>query len=87
MQSENSYLLLIDSSTNTKEFKTLKKSFKKIITFDIESDREFTLNQIDHIVSDELIEKNELQLIDSKCIDYCQWYSQNNGNELLSYKM
>ena len=56
MQSENSYLLLIDSSTNTKEFKTLKKSFKKIITFDIESDREFTLNQIDHIVSDELIE-------------------------------
>lgn len=86
MQSENSYLLLIDSSTNTKEFKTLKKSFKKIITFDIESDREFTLNQIDHIVSDELIEKNELQLIDSKCIDYCQWYSQNNGNELLSYE-
>ena len=59
MQSENSYLLLIDSSTNTKEFKTLKKSFKKIITFDIESDREFTLHQIDHIVSDELIEKTE----------------------------
>ena len=28
-----------------------------------------------------LIDKSELKMIDSTCINLCQWYNENNGNE------
>ena len=28
----------------------------------------------------------ELKLIDSACINFCQWYNENNGDKLLSYE-
>jgi len=91
MQSKNyrdstSDILLVDSSISIKEFENLKKTFKKIITLDIISDRKFQEKKIPHIVSDDLIDESELQLIDSSCVNFCQWYTKNDGNELLSYE-
>ena len=64
----------------------IQLDFKKIITFDIKSDRILSDNSMKHEISDNLVTNNELKLIDSGCIDFCQWYNENNGNELLSHE-
>ena len=79
-------ILLIDSNVTENDLQNLKKTFKKIITFDIESDRKLITKKILHDVSDTLIDKSELKMIDSTCINLCQWYNENNGNESLSYE-
>ena len=79
-------ILLIDSTVTENDLQNLKKTFKKIITFDIESDRKLITKKVLHDVSDALIDKSELKMIDSTCINLCQWYNENNGNEVLSYE-
>ena len=78
--------LLVDSTITITKIKRLKLDFKKIITFDIKSDRLLSDNSMKHEISDNLVTNNELKLIDSGCIDFCQWYNENNGNELLSHE-
>ena len=79
-------ILLIDSTVTGNDLQNLKKTFKKIITIDLESDRKLITKKISHDVSDTLIDKSELKMIDSSCINLCQWYNENNGNEVLSYE-
>ena len=83
---EYSDILLLDSNITKKESKILNGNFKKIITFDINSDRMLTEKKISHIVSDDFIDNYDSKSIDSACLDLCQWYNKNNGNELLSYE-
>ena len=83
---KSSNILLIDSSVNNKESAIFKKTYKNIITFDINSDRLLTRKKILHKISDDFIENSELKLIDSVCLELCQWYDKNGGDELLSYE-
>ena len=83
---EYSDILLLDSNITKKESKIFNRNFKKIITFDINSDRMLTEKKIPHIVSDDFIDNYDSKSIDSACLDLCQWYNKNNGNELLSYE-
>ena len=76
-------ILLLDSTITKKELKTINKNYKKIITFDIISDRLLTANKISHITSDDFLNISELKQLDSLCLDFCQWYDHNNGNNLL----
>ena len=80
-----SNILLVDSSITITEFNNLKKTFKKVFTFDINSDRLFTEKKIQHEIADNFINNTELALIDSACIDFCQWHNENNGNDMLSH--
>ena len=79
-------ILLLDSSITKKELNTINKNYKKIITFDIISDRLLTANKISHITSDDFLNTSELKQLDSLCLDLCQWYNHNNGNNLLSHE-
>jgi len=79
-------ILLIDSTVTENDLQNLEKTFKKIITLDIESDRKLITKKILHDVSDTLIDKSESKVIDSACLNFCQWYEKNNGNETLSYE-
>ena len=83
---EYSDILLLDSNITKKESKIFNGNFEKIITFDINSDRMLTEKKIPHIVSDDFIDNYDSKSIDSACLDLCQWYNKNNGNELLSYE-
>ena len=83
---EYSDILLLDSNITKKESKIFNGNFKKIITFDINSDRMLTKKKISHIVSDDFIDNYDSNSIDAACLDLCQWYNKNNGNELLSYE-
>ena len=78
--------LLVDSTTELSKINKLKNNFKKIISFDLESDRLLTDNSINHEISENFIADEELKLIDSACINFCQWYNENNGDKLLSYE-
>ena len=78
--------LLVDSTTEISKINKLKNSFKKIISFDLESDRLLTDNSINHEISENFIPDEELKSIDSACINFCQWYNENNGDKLLSYE-
>lgn len=86
LEKSSDNILLIDSTVTENDLQNLKKTFKKIITFDIESDRKLITKKILHDVSDSLIDTSELKMIDSTCINLCQWYNENNGNEVLSYE-
>ena len=86
LEKSSDNILLIDSTVTENDLQNLKKTFKKIITLDIESDRKLITKKILHDVSDTLIDKSELKIIDSTCINLCQWYNENNGNESLSYE-
>ncbi len=79
-------ILLLDSTITKKELKTINKNYKKIITFDIISDRLLTANKISHITSDDFLNISELKQLDSLCLDFCQWYDHNNGNNLLLHE-
>ena len=79
-------ILLLDSTITKKEFNTINKNYKKIITFDIISDRLLTDNKISHMTSDDFLNTSELKQLDSLCLDFCQWYNHNNGNNLLSHE-
>ena len=83
---DSSNILLLDSSTSKKQFKIINNTFKKIITFDINSDRILSEKNFSHIVSDDFLNNSESNELDSICIDLCQWYNKNDGNELLSYE-
>ena len=79
-------ILLIDSTVSDNELKSINNKFKKIITFDFESDRNLISKKISHEISDAVINISELKMIDSACLNFCQWYEKNNGNETLSYE-
>mgnify|MGYP001214174090 CR=1 FL=1 len=83
---ESPNILLLDSSISDNEFKNINNNFEKIITFDFESDRNLISKKISHEISDSIIDISELKLIDSACLNFCQWYEKNNGNETLSYE-
>ena len=83
---ESPNILLLDSSISDNEFKNINNNFEKIITFDFESDRNLISKKISHEISDSIIDISELKLIDSACLNFCQWYEKNNGNEILSYE-
>ena len=78
--------LLVDSTSTLSKINKLKNSCQKIISFDLESDRLLTNNSINHEISENFVTNEELKLIDSACINFCQWYNENNGDRLLSYE-
>ena len=55
--------LLVDSTTEISKINKLKNSFKKIISFDLESDRLLTDNSINHEISENFIPDEELKSI------------------------
>ena len=78
--------LLVDSTSELSKINKLKTSFNKIISFDLESDRFLTDNSINHEISERFLPDEESKLIDSACINFCQWYNENNGDRFLSYE-
>ena len=78
--------LLVDSTSTLSKINKLKNNSQKIISFDLESDRLLTDNLINHEISENFFPDEELKSIDSACINFCQWYNENNGNTLLSYE-
>ena len=83
-KTEQSFLL-VDSTSTLSKINKLKNSCQKIISFDLESDRLLTDNSINHEISENFVTDEELKSIDSACINFCQWYNENNGDTLLSY--
>ena len=78
--------LLVDSTSTLSKINKLKNSCQKIISFDLESDRLLTNNSINHEISENFVTNEESKSIDSACINFCQWYNENNGDRLLSYE-
>ena len=78
--------LLVDSTSTLSRINDLKNDYQKIISFDLESDRILTNNSINHEISEKFLAEDELISIDLACIDFCQWYNENNGDRLLSYE-
>ena len=86
MNNKKDQILLIDSTITITKINDLKSNTKKIITFDLSSHRLLNENGIEHEISENFISENELKLIDSACLDFCQWYNENNGSDFLSYE-
>ena len=71
-----SNLVLIDSTITYNEIKNLK-SDSAFITFDYDSHLMLKKNNIEHIISDSFIEKNEFDIIQEKTYDFSTWYDDS----------
>ena len=71
-----SNLVLIDSTITYNEIKNLK-SDSAFITFDYDSHLMLKKNNIEHIISDSFVEKNEFDIIQEKTYDFSAWYDDS----------
>ena len=82
----NKKILLADSTSIIDYNEDFLTKFDEIISFDLETHRILRSNSINHKISEDFFSDNELLSIDSACMNFCQWYKENNGDELLSYE-
>ena len=82
----NKKILLVDSTSIIDYNEDFLSKFDEIISFDLETHRILRSNSINHKISEDFFSDNELLSIDSACMNFCQWYKENNGDELLSYE-
>lgn len=80
-------VILIDSHSNVDELKNLitkKKSI--IITFDYQSHKILSQNNIAHEISDNFIDENERDLIQKTSYSLVRWYEEPSLSEFIKYE-
>jgi len=77
----------VDSSTNIEDLKKIiQENDFLVITFDIESHQKLNNNNINHILSDNFLNDDELDHIQTKCYSFAKWAECSNINPLFQYE-
>lgn len=79
-------ILLVDYSFDIRSLKDAKSKYSRIITFDYQSHNLLTANNIAHEVSDNYIDKIDLQKIQKKSYELSKWNMQKEINSLIEYE-
>ena len=78
-------LVLIDSTVSYDEIKNFKDD-SNFITFDYDSHLMLKKNNIEHIISDSFIEKNEFDIIQEKIYNFSNWYDDEKLSKELKHR-
>ena len=85
MDSEN--FILIDSSFSLDELKkTLTQTHMKIISFDYESHKLLSSNDIKHTISDDLLTNDDMENIRKNSYIFSKWYDEKVIASSITYK-
>ena len=79
-------LVLIDSTVSYDEIKNFKDD-SNFITFDYDSHLMLKKNNIEHIISDSFIEKNEFDIIQEKIYNFSNWYDDEKLSKELKHRI
>ncbi|NDB52323.1 MAG: hypothetical protein EB161_09330, partial [Nitrosopumilaceae archaeon] len=79
-------ILLLDSPFNISSLKGREDQYQKIITFDSESHRILSENNIPHQISDHYVDQNELNFLQKKSYELSKWYNQKEIQTLVEYE-
>ncbi len=79
-------ILLVDYSFNIRSLKDTNNEYSKIISFDYPSHCLLVENNIAHEISDDYIDKMDLQKIQKKSYELSKWNIQKEINSLLEYE-
>ena len=80
------YVVLYDSVLNIEELKQIIKEYNpQIITFSLESHNFLVENSIDHKLSENYLNENELDSIQDHLYQFTQWYSNPTISKLIEY--
>ena len=78
-------ILLVDYSFDIRSLKDTKSKYSKIISFDYQSHCSLVENNMAHEISDNYIDKMDLQKIQKKSYELSKWNTQKEINSLLEY--
>jgi len=78
-------ILLLDSSFNISALKGKDNQYQKIITFDYDSHKLLSDNCITHDISDNYVDKNELNFLQKKSYELSKWHSQKEIRKFVEY--
>ena len=79
-------ILLVDYSFDVSSLKDTKSEYSKIISFDYQSHSFLVENNITHEISDNYIDKMDLQKIQKKSYELLKWSMQKEINSLIEYE-
>ncbi len=80
------YIILYDSVLNIEELKQIIKEYNpQIITFNLESHNFLVKNSIDHKLSENYLNENELDSIQDHLYQFTQWHSNPTISKLIEY--
>jgi len=85
MENLDSKILLLDSSFNIALLKNTKITFDKIISFDFDSHYILFSNKISHEISDNYLDKYELEQIQKTAYSLSKWYQQEEISSFIKY--
>ena len=79
-------VILFDSSSSIKELKRLLlQSTPKIITFDYDTHKILSKNNIEHEISDTFVDRNDLRNIQKNSYNLVKWYNEAALSDMLNY--
>lgn len=79
-------ILLVDYSFDVRSLKDTKSEYSRIISFDYQSHIFLVENNTDHEISDNYINKMDLQKIQKKSHELSKWNMQKEINSLIEYE-
>jgi len=77
--------VLFDSSSKLDDLTAILNKNPIIISFDYESHELLTKNNVNHVVSDTFVSRDDLVNIQNNCYEYTKWFENDNFNKLLDY--
>ena len=83
---QESLVLLFDSSSTIDQIKKFVEQKIKIITFDYESHKMLSKNNIDHEISDNYISDTDLQIIQNDSYNLSKWFLEPSISKLIEYE-
>ncbi|MCV0366641.1 MAG: hypothetical protein K5798_05200 [Nitrosopumilus sp.] len=85
---ERANIIFADSTTSFSKLKNIIQEFKdvRIIVFDIDLRKKLLKNNISHIISDEFLSENDLELIQNEAYNLSKWFDQSEINSELIFE-
>ena len=83
---QESLVLLFDSSSTVDQIKKFVEQKIKIITFDYESHKMLSKNNIDHEISDNYINDTDMQIIQNDSYNLSKWFLEPSISKLIEYE-
>ncbi len=79
-------IFFFDSNSNLRDLKKILTLKDKVITFDYESHEKLLEEKIDHEVSDNYLDSESLNIIQTTAYKACSWYDEISIKEEVHYK-
>jgi len=79
-------IILFSKNSSVSQIKSLKNEEKKIISFDYDSHKILSSNNVEHEISDNYLSSDDLQLIQKLSYKFAKWFKEDKISNILNYE-